>query len=69
MSEKLKTHTPIESNLQELESIPAYKRRNVELKEVTPSSESHIPKYSLSENPDKSVEIRSENSFLHKNVD
>ncbi len=69
MSEKLKTHTPIETNLQELESIPAYKRRNVELNEVTPSSESHIPKYTLSENPDKSIEIRSENSFLHKNVD
>ncbi len=69
MSEKLKTHTPIETNLQELESIPAYKRRNVELNEVTPSSESHIPRYSLSENPDKSLEIKSENSFLHKNVD
>jgi len=69
MSEKLKKHTPIETNLQELESVPAYKRRNVELNEVTPSSESHVPRYSLSENPDKSLEIKSENSFLHKNVD
>jgi len=69
MSEKLKTHTPIEANLQELESIPAYKRRNVELNDVPPSSESHVPRYSLSENPDKSIEIKSENSFLHKNVD
>ncbi|MFZ4563194.1 MAG: cell division protein FtsZ [Bacteroidales bacterium] len=69
LSEKLKTHTPIESNLYELENIPAYKRRNVELNDVTPSSESQVAKYMLSENPDKSVEIRSENSFLHKNVD
>jgi cell division protein FtsZ len=69
LSEKLKTHTPIESNLYELESIPAYKRRNVELNDVTPSSESQVAKYMLSENPDKSVELRSENSFLHKNVD
>ncbi len=69
LSEKLKTHTPIESNLYEIENIPAYKRRNVELTEATPSSESQVAKYMLSENPDKSVELRSENSFLHKNVD
>lgn len=69
LSEKLKTHTPIENNLQELENIPAYKRRNVELNEVTLSSESQVARYSLSENPDKSLEIKSENSFLHKNVD
>jgi cell division protein FtsZ len=69
LSEKLKTHTPIESNLYEIENIPAYKRRNVELNDVTPSSESQVAKYMLTENPDKSVELRSENSFLHKNVD
>jgi cell division protein FtsZ len=69
LSEKLKTHTPIESNLYEIENVPAYKRRNVELNDITPSSESQVSKYSLSENPDKSIELRSENSFLHKNVD
>ena len=69
LSEKLKDHTPIENNLYELESIPAYKRRNVELNETTPSSESQVAKFMLAENPDKSVELRSENSFLHKNVD
>jgi len=69
MSEKLKTHLPIETNLQELENIPAYKRRNVELNDVPLSSESHVPRYSLSENPDKSLEIKNDNSFLHKNVD
>jgi cell division protein FtsZ len=70
LSEKLKTLTPIEStNLYEIENIPAYKRRNVELNEVAPSSESQVAKYILSENPDKSIELRSENSFLHKNVD
>lgn len=69
LSEKLKTHTPIENNLQELENVPAYKRRNVELNEVTLSSESQVARYSLSENQDKSLELKSENSFLHKNVD
>ncbi len=69
LSEKLKNHTPIENNLYELESVPAYKRRNIELNEATPSSESQVAKFIVTENPDKSVEIRSENSFLHNNVD
>jgi len=69
LSEKLKNHTPIENNLYELESIPAYKRRNIELNEATPSSESQVAKFMVSENPDKSIEIHNENSFLHNNVD
>ena len=70
LSEKLKSHTPIDpSNIYELETVPAYKRRNVDLLDVAPSSEPHAPTYSLSESADKNIEIRSENSFLHKNVD
>jgi len=69
LSEKLKNHTPIENNLYELESIPAYKRRNVDLPDVAPSSESQIHGLSLNEDSEKGLEIRSENSFLHKNVD
>ena len=70
LSEKLKTHTPIDpTNIFELESVPAYKRRNVDLVDVAPSSEPSAPTYSIGSSPDKSIEIRSENSFLHKNVD
>jgi cell division protein FtsZ len=69
LSEKLKTHQPIEQNLYEIENIPAYKRRHVELNDVTPSSESQISGYSVSENSDKSIELRSENKFLNKKVD
>ncbi|MCX6287489.1 MAG: cell division protein FtsZ [Bacteroidetes bacterium] len=70
LSEKLKNHTPIDpTNIYELEAVPAYKRRNVDLLDVAPSSESTAPTYSLGESADKSIEIRSENSFLHKNVD
>ncbi|MCX6305302.1 MAG: cell division protein FtsZ [Bacteroidetes bacterium] len=69
LSEKLKTHLPIEQNLHELENIPAYKRRNVELSDVTPSSESQISDYTVSENSDKTIEIKSENKFLNKKVD
>ncbi len=69
LSEKLKNHTPIENNLYEIESVPAYKRRNVDLPESTPSAESQIPGMSVSENGENGLEIRSENSFLHKTVD
>lgn len=69
LSEKLKSHQPIEANLYELESVPAYKRRNIELSDVAASSESQASRLTLSENPDKSLELRSENSFLHKTVD
>ncbi len=70
LSEKLKSITPIDpTNIYELESVPAYKRRNVDLLDVAPSSEPSAPTYSLGESADKSIEIRSENSFLHKNVD
>jgi cell division protein FtsZ len=69
LSEKLKTHQPIEQNLYEIENIPAYKRRHVELTDVTPSSESQISDYTVSENPDKTIEIRTENKYLNKKVD
>ena len=70
LSEKLKNHTPIDpSNIYELEAVPAYKRRNVDLVDVAPSSEPNAPTYSLGESADKSIEIRTENSFLHKTVD
>ena len=69
LSEKLKSHQPIESNLCELESIPAYKRRNVELNDVAPSSESQVARMTLTEAPDKSLDLKTENTFLHKIVD
>jgi cell division protein FtsZ len=66
LSMKLKN----ESAIEELENEPAYVRRNVELKHVTPSSESRMSKYSLYEDPEtRSTEIRSGNSYLHDNVD
>jgi cell division protein FtsZ len=52
-----------------LENTPAYKRRNVELQDVQHSSESQVARFSLSENADKTVEIRSQNSYLHNKPD
>lgn len=68
LSEKLKTHPPLETHLAEIESVPAYKRRNIELSDVTPSSESQVPLYTVSEK-DTNLEINKGNSYLHNNVD
>jgi cell division protein FtsZ len=68
LSEKLKTHPPLETHLAEIESVPAYKRRNIELSDVTPSSESQVSLYTVSEK-DKNVEIRKDNPFLHNKPD
>lgn len=63
----LKLRTP--GGLAELENEPAYLRRNVKLNEVPPASSSYVAKYSLSVDEEQNGEIRTNNSFLHDNVD
>ena len=59
--------------LNEMESEPAYKRRNIDLKDVKYSDETSSSKYTLWENINDSGEKESglsdNNSFLHDNVD
>ncbi len=55
-------------NIQELENVPAYKRKEISLQQTPASNESQISKFSLTEN-DGNPEIRKNNSFLHDNVD
>jgi cell division protein FtsZ len=57
------------NGLSELENEPAYKRRNINLDATPHSSESQVSRYTLSENEEKKVEIKPNNSFLHDNVD
>jgi cell division protein FtsZ len=64
MSIKLKAP----GGLSELENEPAYRRKNIELSEEKPSEETKVSKYTLSEGDDE-AELRSDNSFLHDNVD
>lgn len=56
-------------SIEEMETQPAYRRRSVELKEVKPSNESHVSRYSLFDDNGSGPEIRPNNSFLHDNVD
>jgi len=76
MSTKLRTP----SGISDLEDVPAYKRRNVELSNVPHSSESEVSRYTLSEpeiqegtdnesTDSGNSEIKPNNSFLHDNVD
>lgn len=57
------------SGLQELENEPAYKRKQMQLKEVPHSSESQVSRFTLGSDEDGQTEIRPNNSFLHDNVD
>ena len=63
----MKLRTP--SGLTSLEDEPAYKRDNVKLEDSPHSSESEVSKYTLSDGEDTKTEIKTNNSFLHDNVD
>lgn len=68
-----KFRTP--ASLNELENVPAYKRRNVELTDVPHSSENTVSKLTITETDEKDADgnpktdLRSNNSFLHDSVD
>ena len=54
------------SKVDDIEKQPAYKRAGIELDDV--SSEVHLSRTSVSDDDDE-IELRSNNSFLHDNVD
>ena len=56
-------------NIQEMENVPAYKRKEVALQQTPPSDESQISRFSLLSDDEGNTEIRNNNSFLHDNVD
>lgn len=56
-------------NIQELENVPAYKRKEIALQQTPASSESQVSRFSLLTDEDGKTEIRNNNSFLHDNVD
>ena len=64
LSMKLRT-----GNIQELENVPAYKRKEIALQQTPASDESQVSRFSLLPDSDGKTEIRNNNSFLHDNVD
>ncbi len=65
LTDKIKTS----NGLKEMESIPAYIRKQIQLTNVPHSSESQVSKFTLTENEEKKIELKPNNSFLHDNVD
>jgi cell division protein FtsZ len=67
----MRLRTP--SGMSDLESEPAFKRKQINLDDVPHSSESSMSKFTLGEEEDedgeKRTKLKENNSFLHKNVD
>lgn len=59
----------INQNIEEIENEPAYKRRGVELDETSHSSEVNQSRTTLEVDDNEEIQLRSNNSFLHDNVD
>ena len=57
------------SVINELENKPAYARKNIELSEPNLSSDSVISRHTLGEDSKSNTIIKSDNSFLHDNID
>jgi cell division protein FtsZ len=55
-------------NIEEMENIPAYKRKDVHISHTITSQESEATRYSLGDK-DGETELKTNNSFLHDNVD
>ncbi|MCB0734039.1 MAG: cell division protein FtsZ [Flavobacteriales bacterium] len=66
---QLSKNAASQEGMEELENVPAYKRKGIKLESTAHSSESEISRVSLVEEPEKKPELKSNNSFLHDNVD
>lgn len=62
-------HNHINHNIDELEREPAYKRRGVEIDSKNYSSDIQQTNMSISLDSNDEIKIRTNNSFLHDNVD
>lgn len=58
----------LNGNLDEIEKVPAYMRRNVELEETPDAREINVSKYNIVDG-ENGPELKKNNSFLHDNVD
>ena len=63
----IKLRSPHE--IDHMENVPAYIRRNVELSDVKPSNESEVSRFALGEGGESKGDLKTNNSFLHDNVD
>ncbi|GAA4238140.1 cell division protein FtsZ [Postechiella marina] len=57
------------AKIEDIEKVPAYKRKGVDLKEAKHSSETDMSRTSIGLDDNDDIQLRSNNSFLHDNVD
>ena len=57
------------AKIDEIEKVPAYKRQGVDLDNNKSSSDNTISRTSLDLDDNEDIQLRSNNSFLHDNVD
>ena len=57
------------AKIDDIEKIPAYKRQGVDLEAAKHSSETDISRTSIGTDDNDDIQLRSNNSFLHDNVD
>jgi cell division protein FtsZ len=57
------------AKIEDIEKVPAYKRQGVDLDEVKHSSETDMSRTSIGLDDNDDIQLRSNNSFLHDNVD
>jgi len=64
------SHKPASvSNMEEMERVPAYMRRNVDLPDVSQLNDNPVSRYTLGTDGTNKTGLRENNSFLHDNVD
>ena len=59
----------VNNNIDEIEKEPAYKRRGIHLDVTSHSSEISSSRTTLEIDDNDGIQLRSNNSFLHDNVD
>ncbi len=58
-----------QSRIEDIEKQPAYKRMGIDLDEKAPGKEGNLSRTTLSTDDNEDIQLRSNNSFLHDNVD
>lgn len=70
MKERRMDSSRIKDNIDEFESEPAYKRKNLKIDQPAPSKSSKVSRYSLQDDEDgDGAKLNPNNSYLHDNVD
>lgn len=66
---KMPKRQPTEKEREQMEKIPAYKRKNMKLEDTQSSDEENDPEYVLGKNKNDETVIKKNNGYIHKNID